>query len=166
MCARARVCPRRSCVPPIYQHDCRSAPLGRALAAQARLQPAGDADGLPPGSLDPPPPPAQTKARPALQTRARGGRGGAVLRGADPPGWRGASLARSLTCVPRLSRRPDIRLSCPRATVSSGPAGGPSTQHRAGGMAVSWRSWLANEGVKHLCLVGWRAGHLAWVSLA
>lgn len=24
-------------------------------------------------------------------------------------------------------------------------------------MAVSWRSWLANEGVKHLCLVGWRA---------
>lgn len=31
----------------------------------------------------------------------------------------------------------------------------------AGGMAVSWRSWLANEGVKHLCLVGWRA-KLAW----
>ena len=24
-------------------------------------------------------------------------------------------------------------------------------------MTVSWRSWLANEGVKHLCLVGWRA---------
>lgn len=22
---------------------------------------------------------------------------------------------------------------------------------------MSWRSWLANEGVKHLCLVGWRA---------
>ncbi|MCQ6483205.1 hypothetical protein NPN19_25570, partial [Vibrio parahaemolyticus] len=26
---------------------------------------------------------------------------------------------------------------------------------RAGGMAVSWRSWLANEGVKHLCLLIW-----------
>ncbi|KAB0357335.1 hypothetical protein FD755_011690 [Muntiacus reevesi] len=22
-------------------------------------------------------------------------------------------------------------------------------------MAVSWRSWLANEGVKHLCLLTW-----------
>uniref|UniRef100_A0A2K5MB89 NADPH oxidase 4 n=6 Tax=Cercopithecinae TaxID=9528 RepID=A0A2K5MB89_CERAT len=22
-------------------------------------------------------------------------------------------------------------------------------------MAVSWRSWLANEGVKHLCLLIW-----------
>ncbi|XP_029412267.1 NADPH oxidase 4 isoform X3 [Nannospalax galili] len=29
-------------------------------------------------------------------------------------------------------------------------------QHRGTrGMAVSWRSWLANEGVKHLCLVIW-----------
>ncbi|VTJ87134.1 Hypothetical predicted protein, partial [Marmota monax] len=29
-------------------------------------------------------------------------------------------------------------------------------QHRgACGMAVSWRSWLANEGVKHLCLLIW-----------
>ncbi|KAK7815238.1 hypothetical protein U0070_021201, partial [Myodes glareolus] len=31
-------------------------------------------------------------------------------------------------------------------------------------MAVSWSSWLANEGVKHLCLVGWRA-RLAWRSV-
>ena len=47
-----------------------------------------------------------------------------------------------------LARRPHHRHPASPAGVAWGGGGGQST------MAVSWRNWLANEGSKHLFLVG------------
>lgn len=70
---------------------------------------------------------------------------------------------------PRFPRGPPAGLApataAPASTRPFQPHAPSGAQHPgAGGMAVSWSSWLANEGVKHLCLVGWRA-RLAWRSV-
>lgn len=70
----------------------------------------------------------------------RQGGGWGVGRGEDRPGP--AEKEGS------LARRPHRRHPASPAGVARGGGGGQST------MAVSWRSWLANEGSKHLFLVG------------
>jgi hypothetical protein len=142
------------------------------LASGACLQldrPGWRLQGTPPPShpgRPEPPPQQQARARQRGWRRAaRGARGRGEARE-----QRGGSRVETSSQASRLSTAFDPRPHAaplqaapldllPRPLIAPfGPEhrAGRSTP-RAGGMAVSWRSWLANEGVKHLCLVGWRA---------
>lgn len=105
----------------------------------------------------------------AAERAAQTPRGPQPRRPEDPapgrrprPGWLGAGLRfHSVFDPPSPPGSPPAGrttvTAVPAAAAPSRAGGRRAQRGGAGGMAVSWRSWLANEGVKHLCLVGWRA---------
>lgn len=109
-------------------------------------------------------PQPQRGQQPARPEDPAPGRRPARLAQRRPLGFHSVFDHRPLPGLPRPHRRCSNHCLGHSRTFSGGRR---EQRGRPGGMAVSWRSWLANEGVKHLCLVGWRARlPPRWVSCA